>query len=84
MRIENTGGANPAQAVDRATDGAAKTANRPLKKLDDHAVVSPAAELARGANSQRLEALRAAVETGAYNVSSDALARSIVESHIKP
>jgi anti-sigma28 factor (negative regulator of flagellin synthesis) len=84
MRIENTGGANPTQAVDRATDGAAKTTNPPLKELADHAVVSPAAELAQGANSQRLEALRSAVETGQYSVSPDALARSIVDSHTKP
>jgi anti-sigma28 factor (negative regulator of flagellin synthesis) len=84
MRIENTGGANPTQAADRATDGAAKTTNPPPKELDDQSVVSPAAELAQGADPQRLEALRSAVETGQYSVSSDALARSIVDSHIKP
>ena len=64
----------PAQATDRVT-----TSN-----TADRADVTPVAAQAQGASSQRLEVLRAAVESGTYRVFADDLAHTIVDAHMKP
>ena len=84
MRINDLGGLPGAQPVDRVPGGAEKATNRPTAESGDRADVSPVADLAQSADPQRLEVLRAAVESGQYRVSADALARSIVDAHLKP
>jgi anti-sigma28 factor (negative regulator of flagellin synthesis) len=85
MRIDDTSGINALPAAERTSGGPAKATNEsPAVETSDRADVTPVAEQAQGASPQRLDALRAAVESGNYSVSANDLARSIVDSHLKP
>jgi len=49
----------------------------------DQAEVSPLAQALSTSDPARIEQLRAQVESGAHQVSSDALAKSIIKAHLK-
>jgi anti-sigma28 factor (negative regulator of flagellin synthesis) len=83
MRIDDTSGINAVPAAEQISAGPAKVTNQSSAvETSDRADVTPVAEQAQGASPLRLDALRAAVESGNYTVSAKDLARSIVDSHL--
>lgn len=84
MRIENTAAANASPDVKSTKSRTPPASNQPAALSPDQTTLSATAELAQGADPQRLEALRISVETGKFNVSPQELAQAIVDSHTKP
>ena len=75
------------------TQGAEKTDQAAQKKSleqentatggTDQAEVSQLAKALTASDPQRIEQLRLEVQSGKYNVSAEALAKSIIDSHLK-
>lgn len=85
MRIDDLNRAPLAQGAEKpdAADpkrGAEK--NPSAASATDRADVSQLAQALAAPDPKRIEQLRAAVESGTYQVSAEAVARSIVDAHI--
>ena len=88
MRIDDGNKLAPTLPTDRSqkTDTHRVQDETPHSTPDVSAISDIAAQASSlgGTNEQRLEALRVAVESGTYHVSSSALAKSIIDSHLTP
>ncbi|MDQ2944726.1 MAG: flagellar biosynthesis anti-sigma factor FlgM [Acidobacteriota bacterium] len=90
MRIDDVNRPPQSQATERAqqTGSHDKQLQNSINRSDDHAELSSLAQAnatgaADGADPKRLEALRLAVETGQYSVSSTDLAAKIIDGHVR-
>ena len=90
MRIDDVNRLPQSQATDRAqqTGSHDKHHQNAINRSDDHAELSSlaqanAADAPDGADPKRLEALRLAVESGKYSVSSAELAAKIIDGHVR-
>ena len=90
MRIDDVNRLPESQATERAQQAGShdKHHQNSINRSDDHAELSAlaqanAAGAQDGAEPKRLEALRLAVESGQYNVSSTELAAKIIDGHIR-
>ncbi len=88
MRIDNGNKLPPAHLLERSlksgTQRVGEKSENPTGDLSAISDLAAQAGAVSGASEARLEALRAAVESGSYHVSSSALAESIIDSHLKP
>ena len=86
MRIDDLNRTPQTQSTDKTEQAAQK---RSLEQQNtatagtDQAEVSQLAKALTASDPQRIEQLRLEVQSGKYNVSADALAKSIVDSHLK-
>ena len=76
-RAQQTEAAKPDQAVGRRKNEFAP------HQSPDQVDISQLAETVTSADPQRLEQLRLEVQNGTYKVSAEAVAKSIVEEHLK-
>lgn len=90
MRIEDVDRQPRSEATDRAQQTGSHDQHHQnfINRSDDHAELSnlvqpKAAHAPEGADPKRLEALRLAVESGQYNVSSTELAAKIIDEHLR-
>ena len=86
MRIDDLNRTPLTQGADKTEQAAQK---KPLEQQNtaaagtDQAEVSQLAKALTASDPQRIEQLRLEVQSGNYSVSAEALAKSIIESHLK-
>jgi len=86
MRIDDLNRTPLTQGAEKTDQAAQK---KPLEQQNtatggtDQAEVSQLAKALTASDPQRIEQLRLEVQSGKYNVSAEALAKSIIDSHLK-
>jgi anti-sigma28 factor (negative regulator of flagellin synthesis) len=86
MRIDDLNRPPLAQGAQQAEQASEKRASEKTgisNASADQAEVSSLAQALSSGDPQRLEKLRLEVQSGTYNVPADALAKSIISSHLK-
>jgi len=86
MRIDDLNRTLPAQSAEKTDQAAQKhllEQQTETTRGTDQAEVSPLAHALSSHDPQRLEHLRLQVQSGKYDVSADAVARSIIDAHLK-
>ncbi len=84
MRIDDVSRLPQTQATERSQIGSQSTRDKKAGLRTDQSEISNLALGLGGAGDERLEALRSAVESGTYRVSSTALAGKLIDHHLKP
>ena len=84
MRIDDLGRSQPAEGAQRPEQSGQrlKTELSP-NESPDHADISHVADSLRATDPERLEQLRLEVQKGTYKVSAEAVAKSIIDEHLK-
>ena len=84
MRIDDLSRSQQADVAKRPDQSGerSKTELTP-NESPDHADISHVADSLRATDPQRLEQLRLAVQKGTYKVSAEAVAKSIIDEHLK-
>jgi len=86
MRIDDLNRTPQNQGAEKASQAADKRAAQQKPGTADpvdHAEVSDVARGLSAKDPQRIEQLRLEVESGRYNVSSEAVAKAIISQHLK-
>ena len=86
MRIDNVNRLPPTQEPVKSEHGGNEPASnsQSASALPDRVEPSVLARALEASSDSRVEALRQAVESGTYRVSSSELAESIIQQHLKP
>jgi len=86
MRIDDLNRTPLTQGAEKTDQAAQKKSLEQLNTATggtDQAEVSQLAKALTASDPQRIEQLRLEVQSGKYNVSAEALAKSIIDSHLK-
>lgn len=84
MRIDDLNLTPPSAAAEKSQPAAPKPVDKAEGQVNgtDQAEVSNLAQALQTHDPQRIEQLRAAVQSGKYDVSAEALANAIIDAHI--
>ena len=87
MRIDDLNRTPQTQSAEKADQAAQKRALEQKSTTTDGVDQAEVSQLARGLSpkdSQRIEQLRLEVQSGRYEVSAEAVAKALIDEHLKP